>query len=630
MWSNFKVRCMDKNNKIQIILILAVLVLLISGWATYEWFGHELIRLVYAGKLPGILSGLVSMQGRGGHSLEHYINKGDWIVTEAMTLASALFIFLVLFILYLKHAAGRNLKPAPVEWFYLLGGMALIQWYFWWMDDAFIFFRYIDNFLFLDIGLVYNQGEYVEGFSSPLWTLGLALFRLTGASYWVVIRLVSIVSFVVFWLMLIQLNRRLSPDADAINFPLAYLAFNYGVLTYFSSGMETTFLQIIAVAYALYIINPESLILQIMVALSPLLRPELLIPFGLCSLWTWLYYKTFPFRMVLIGIVSGGAWLIFRIYYYADLFPNTYYLKNMSDIKQGLYYLADTMNTYHFYVVAAVLALIVVLLKRKDVSLNISQRLMMIVTALPVILYVIKIGGDFAHYRYLAFPFILIVCASAGILEHLIKNFNLSSHAVLIPISGISISLIVFSFYPPQLQRHPFFINSKNATATQVNKIYDAAQGNKRTKVYPSYLDWGGRINIDIMRRYRSENIEFRYVDTIEPAGCRLSYVRFNKRVIHKLGLTEPLLARTDMKTDLAPAHKLGLRPLGDDIIKIYRTSDFVGRGMYRKAVEDGRAPDWIKTNLASIEIIEKKMFNRHDFIENLKLAFTFPPKITP
>lgn len=620
---------MDKDNKIQLILILAVFVLLISGWAAYEWFGHDLIRMVYEGKLPGILSGLISMQGRGGHSLEHYINKGDWIFTEAMTLASALFIFLVLFILYLKHAAGRNLKPAPVEWFYLLGGMALVQWYFWWMDDAFIFFRYVDNFLFLDIGLVYNQGEYVEGFSSPLWTLGLALFRLTGASYWVIIRLVSIVSLVVFWLMLVHLNRKLSPnDPSVVNFPLAYLAFSYGVLCYFSSGMETTFLQIIAVAYALYIINPESLILQIMVALSPLLRPELLIPFYLCSLWTWIYLKSFPFKIVLMGALFGGLWLAFRIYYYADLFPNTYYLKNMSDIKQGLLYLADTMNTYHFYIVAAVFTLIMILLKRKNVSLDISKRLMMIVTALPVILYVIKIGGDFAHYRYLAFPFILMVCASAGILEHLIKNFNLSRHAVLRPILGISISLIVFSFYPPQLQRHPIFINSKNATATQVNKIYDAAQGNKRAKVYPSYLDWGGRINIDIMRRYRSENIEFRYLDTIEPAGCRLSYVRFNKRVIHKLGLTEPLLARTDMKTDLAPAHKLGLRPLGDEIISLYKSSDFVGRGMYRKAVEEGRAPEWIRKNLESIEIIERKMFNTHDIWENLKLALVFPPKI--
>ena len=41
-----------------------------------------------------------------------------------------------------------------------------------------------------------------------------------------------------------------------------------------------------------------------------------------------------------------------------------------------------------------------------------------------------------------------------------------------------------------------------------------------------------------------------------------------------------------------------------------------------------GRPPYWIEKNLESIEIIERKMFNQHDFIENLRLAFTFPEKI--
>ena len=47
------------------------------------------------------------------------------------------------------------------------------------VDDAFIFFRYADNFS-IGHGLVYNPGEAVEGYTSFLWTLLLALAAWVG------------------------------------------------------------------------------------------------------------------------------------------------------------------------------------------------------------------------------------------------------------------------------------------------------------------------------------------------------------------------------------------------------------------------------------------------------------------
>ena len=45
----------------------------------------------------------------------------------------------------------------------------------WWCtDDAYISFRYARN-LTEGLGLVYNAGERVEGFTNPLWTLWVAL-----------------------------------------------------------------------------------------------------------------------------------------------------------------------------------------------------------------------------------------------------------------------------------------------------------------------------------------------------------------------------------------------------------------------------------------------------------------------
>ena len=43
----------------------------------------------------------------------------------------------------------------------------------WLSDDAFISFRYAQN-LHDGLGLVFNAGEYVEGYTNLLWTLAMA------------------------------------------------------------------------------------------------------------------------------------------------------------------------------------------------------------------------------------------------------------------------------------------------------------------------------------------------------------------------------------------------------------------------------------------------------------------------
>ena len=55
--------------------------------------------------------------------------------------------------------------------------------HYWWphtVDDAFITFRYAQN-LVEGLGPVYNPGERVEGYSSPIWMLGSAIAIAVGA-----------------------------------------------------------------------------------------------------------------------------------------------------------------------------------------------------------------------------------------------------------------------------------------------------------------------------------------------------------------------------------------------------------------------------------------------------------------
>ena len=77
----------------------------------------------------------------------------------------------------------------------LVAGLGLVIRYRWLFDDAFVYFRYVDHWLFLDSGLVSNRGEYVEGFSSPLHCLLLAALRATELSYPTLVTLLGCAAF---------------------------------------------------------------------------------------------------------------------------------------------------------------------------------------------------------------------------------------------------------------------------------------------------------------------------------------------------------------------------------------------------------------------------------------------------
>ena len=139
--------------------------------------------------------------------------------------------------------------PSSAEWFYLILGIFLVVRYAWFFDDSFIYYRYVDNLLFLDIGLTFNAGEFVEGYTSPLHTLTLILLRSLHLSYPTIVLILGITCFVAMWYLLVAVNRERSPGItrkNALNFPLAYLAVNYAVASFFTSGNESALVHVVA------------------------------------------------------------------------------------------------------------------------------------------------------------------------------------------------------------------------------------------------------------------------------------------------------------------------------------------------------------------------------------------------
>jgi hypothetical protein len=532
--------------------------------------------------------------------------------------------------------------PAPswIEWLCLLGGLLLVMQYAWVMDDAFVYFRYVDNALFLKIGLVYNLGEYVEGYTSPLWTLLLLALRATGLGYWTIVRAIGLIAFALFWLSLVVLNRRMSPgaaaDGDAraraaglapvVALPLCYLASNYGVLANFTSGLETPLVLLAGVVYALFLTNPTSCALQFCLALSPLVRPELAAPLLLCWALAWRTMRRFPRWMTAWIVTLNGAWLGFRIVYYADLLPNTWYLKNVTDWKQGWLYWQDTAGTYWLSPVLLALVAMLAWSWRGAAALRLAPRLLMLAAAATVLLHVVRVGGDHRHFRFLAFPFTLIVAAGSGIAEQFTQSIGVVGArrgrivATLLSVAALAAAGLQ---YPPQLSRHPLLGQGEHHI---VNKIEDRAIHRYHADL--SVSPWSTGAKIDAKPAYRElKRIqgEVHYTGVSTSLWCVALYKDPANRAVHLLGLTDPILARVDMPMD-RPSHKLGLQPLALDIAQLMRRYHVGGppsTGLYEQAVQDATAPLWMVYNLDKIHVIERKEYNRHRLGENLRLALT-------
>ncbi len=505
-----------------------------------------------------------------------------------------------------------------------MGGIVLTLRYRWLLDDAFVYFRYIDNFLFLDLGLVYNQGEYVEGFSSPGWMLMLLGLRALHLDWWFMVQGVGCVIFALFWWVLVRLNRELSPGRSLLNLPLLYLAANYAVNTYFTSGVETPAIQLVGVIFAFYILEPRSRTRQLLVGVSPLVRPELALPLILVILWTWARRRFFPRWILVSTALTAGLWEVFRMGYYADPFPNTFYLKSTLMTEQGLVYLQETLTTYHFYVMAPLVLLLLVGLRLRSsraAELKLEERFVMVALAAVITAYVVSIGGDPRHYRYLAFPFCLAACAFGGVPEWLALRLTPGLRWAGLPV-GISLFLLFARAYPAQLDKHPFTHEENHRRVAGIN---DAAAHRAMPPLQHEY--WSKTANIDAMVAWRESGVGYSVAEADTKWWCVDMYMKFDRRMVNSLGLTDPFLARTPMPS-YRPAHKWGLLPLAVDMIDMYRKGDPIGRGMFRRYVESGEAPEWMVLNLEELEKIALKAYNQHDLVENFRLAFTKPGPI--
>jgi hypothetical protein len=272
----------------------------------------------------------------------------------------------------------------------------------WICDDAFITLRYIDNFE-RGLGLVYNQGERVEGYTHFLWLILLAAAHRTGIDILDLGRYLPIVFHAGTLALLTLWSFRRSGSAAFFPLAAAGVALNPDVQIWASSGLETaaftTCVTGTVLAAAMSRLRPGAV--ATLAALATLFRPEgLLVSAAAAAIIAWRQPGALA-RFTAAWLALVAPLVIWRLAYYDAWVPNTYYAKSASAAywSQGWRYCALYFWLHPIPLVSLAAGIAAVCVPR------VRQRLPVIVGAVMVsvamLVYVARVGGDFMFARFL-------------------------------------------------------------------------------------------------------------------------------------------------------------------------------------------------------------------------------------
>ena len=212
----------------------------------------------------------------------------------------------------------------------------------WIVDDAGISFAYARN-LAQGFGLVSQPGlEPVEGYSNFTWVLLLVPFFWLKLFHPIIIpKLLSI--FLVFssFIILQKTFRLISKNPFWITFfCLLLLSINTSFIVWTTSGLENPLYIFLAVILlnqminlSLVLKNKTVIIISILASLLAMTRPDGILYFFVFVIFMLVNHASFKSTVVNIGVYLAvftliyGSFLLFRLLYFKDFFPNPYYVK---------------------------------------------------------------------------------------------------------------------------------------------------------------------------------------------------------------------------------------------------------------------------------------------------------------
>lgn len=294
-------------------------------------------------------------------------------------------------------------------------------------DDAYVAFRYARNLVDGD-GLVYNVGERVEAFTSPLWVGVLALGMIAGVPP----EAASVgLGMLCGCLTLVVLHigaRRAFPQDRVVCWAAPLLLASTRIFAAWASGgLETALFTLLLTAsvlrFGVELTGTRRRLSWLLFLVLYLARPEGALLGAVCLgsalLWDRSRWKDWIAAALKLG-AGVGLHVALRLYYYGVPLPNTFYAKVTGfHWAIGLRYLAQWALDYGAIVYLPLLAAILVADRRMPRPWSgVACRAWLLVTA-TYLTYVAAIGGDFYEYRFvvpiLPLFYLMVVRGTASI-----------------------------------------------------------------------------------------------------------------------------------------------------------------------------------------------------------------------
>lgn len=211
----------------------------------------------------------------------------------------------------------------------------------WIIDDAGISFVYARNFAD-GYGLVSQPYQPpIEGFSNPSWVFLLSPFFALRIFHPIITpKVISIILTVISFSLLQKTIKRLGFGYGVGNFVLILLAINTSFVVWSSSGLENPlYVCLIVVLFTILatnsLTNKRSVVISVIASLIALTRPDgmlFLLLFPIWIVWTHRTHWQAAFRPLSrysVGtVIVFGGYILFRLAYFRDALPNTYYAKD--------------------------------------------------------------------------------------------------------------------------------------------------------------------------------------------------------------------------------------------------------------------------------------------------------------
>jgi arabinofuranosyltransferase len=409
-------------------------------------------------------------------------------------------------------------------------------------------------------GPVYNMGERVDSFTSPLWFLILSILGSMGLNLYLASIVMGLTFSILLVLTLFKINESKNGKYD-YKLPLAILTLisSEAFVSFSTSGLETSLSYLLYSLVVYFYLTKQYNLTIFFIGLCLLTRLDyVVVTFPILLSTIFLQYGSQFLKnlyKILFLLAPLLVWEIFSVLYYGFIFPNTFYAKVggrsfKENAYSGILYTVDFFASHYFIVIMLILMILSAsrnireFILRKDLVGNFGFTLLLCII-LQFSYVIFYSGGDFMSGR-----FYVIVILIISILI-LLGWFDWIFH----PISRNYFSLICTFILIAGIAFSSALIGSRGAASN--NPIAPGVENERN--YYKSYL--GQNLNPIYSYAFHPWAVAARGLNLNSAKGIlgvngQWSYwVNLDKNLVDPVGITDAFISRTPIENSARTGH---------------------------------------------------------------------------